>query len=167
MRGFIKTVKINFCPSCGIELAERRFICPECNLNIEEFFEKGNSFSNNDEDNSVELFDGNEELIVVENEGDILNNDKINVNSGDEIVIVVPEGIDEDEIVIDLDELGIDVENLDGDVNIVIEVEGADFEDNEFIDDGDEIVEPNEWFFDDDPYDIVYYEFVNDEDEYE
>ena len=31
-------------------------------------------------------------------------------------------------------------------------------------DDEDYLEEPNEWYFDDDPYDIVYYEFVNDED---
>ena len=64
---------------------------------------------------------------------------KINVKSGDEIVIVIPEDADEDELVIDLDKLGIDVENLDEDVNIVVQIEGADI--------------------DDDPYGIVYYEF--------
>ena len=157
-------VKINFCPSCGVELIEGSFICPKCHLDIEELFGKGYLLASNDDDNSIELFEGNEEMIVVDDEGDVLNNEKINVNPGDEIVIVVPEGSDEDEIVIDLDELGIDVESIDGDVNIVIEVDGDNFEGNEFIDVGDEIVEPNHWFFDDDPYDIVYYEFVNDED---
>lgn len=134
---------------------------------MKNYSEKGYLLASNDEDNSIELFKGNEEIIVVDdelNEGDILNNEKINVNSGDEIVIVVPEGTPEDEIVIDLDELGIDVESLDGDVNIVIEVDGEGFEEAEFLDDMDENVEPNQWFFDDDPYDIVYYEFVNDED---
>ena len=92
-----------------------------------------------------------------------MDNKKININPGDEIVIVVPEGADEDEIVIDLDELGIDVENLGDDVNIVIQVEGEDFGD-EFTEDYGEVVEPMEWRFDDDPYDVVYYEFVNDED---
>lgn len=96
--------------------------------------------------------------------GDIMDNEKINVNPGDEIVIVVPEVDDGDEIVIDLDELGIDIENLSEDVNIVIQVEGEDFEED--ILDDDETVEPNEWRFDDDPYDVVYYEFVNDEDYY-
>ena len=88
-----------------------------------------------------------------------MKNPKVKINSGDEIVIIVPEEIDGDEIVIDLDELGVDVENLDEDVNIVIQVEGAeDVTDDEFIE------EPNEWYFDDDPYGIVYYEFVGDED---
>ncbi len=90
-----------------------------------------------------------------------MDNQNLNVKPGDEIVIVIPEGTDEDEIVIDLDELGIDVENLDGDVNIVIQVEGA--EDDEFLDcgldeDGNPL-EANEWYFDDDPYKIVYYEY--------
>lgn len=89
---------------------------------------------------------------------------KINVNSGDEIVIVIPEGVDEDELVIDLDELGIDIESLDDDVNIVIQVEGAEDIDDEFIDDDDDFIEePNEWYFDDDPYGIVYYEFVGED----
>ena len=61
---------------------------------------------------------------------------KINV-SPDEIVIVIPEDANEDELVIDLEELGIDLEQL-----------------------GDEITLPNEWYFDDDPYGIVYYEYV-------
>lgn len=98
--------------------------------------------------------------ITLIQEEDILENPKINVGSGDEIVIVVPEDFDSDELVIDLDELGIDVESLDDDVNIVIQVEGADEVGEEFVD--DEIVEePMEWFFDDDPYGIVYYEFVD------
>ena len=95
-----------------------------------------------------------------------MENPKINVNSGDEIVIVVPEdAIQDGELEIDLDELGIDVESLGEDVNIVIQVEGAedDIEDD-ILDDEDFIEEPNEWYFDDDPYGIVYYEFVDDED---
>ncbi len=87
-----------------------------------------------------------------------MDNPKINVNSVDEIVIVVPEGVDKDELVIDLDELGIDIEQLSDEVNIVIQVEGADELEGDFIDD-DYVVEPNEWYFDDDPYGIVYYEF--------
>ena len=66
-----------------------------------------------------------------------MENPKINVNSGDEIVIVVPEdAIADGEIEIDLDELGIDVESLGEDVNIVIQVEGAeDVEDDDVLDD--------------------------------
>ena len=89
---------------------------------------------------------------------------KININSGDEIVIVVPEdAIKDGELEIDLDELGIDVESLDEDVNIVIQVEGDDEIDDDILDDEDILDEPNEWYFDDDPYDIVYYEFQDDE----
>ena len=93
-----------------------------------------------------------------------MRDEKVNIQPGDEIVIVVPEGTDEEEIVIDLDELGIDVENLEGDVNIVIQVEGEELGDDELFLEEDEMAEPNEWRFDDDPYDVVYYEFVNDED---
>ena len=93
-----------------------------------------------------------------------MRDEKVNIQPGDEIVIVVPEGTDEDEIVIDLDELGIDVENLEGDVNIVIQVAGEGSDDDELFLEDDEMEEPNEWRFDDDPYDVVYYEFVNDED---
>ena len=91
-----------------------------------------------------------------------MENPQINVKSGDEIIIIVPEDAAEDEIVIDLEELGIDVENLDEDVNIVIQVEGADVFEEDIIDEEDFIEEPNEWFFDDDPYGIVYYEFIGD-----
>jgi hypothetical protein len=94
-----------------------------------------------------------------------LDNPNINIKSGDEIVIVVPEGVDEDELVIDLDELGIDVENLDEDVNIVIQVEGAEELDDFILDDEDYLDEPNEWFFDDDPYGIVYYEFPEEDED--
>ena len=90
-----------------------------------------------------------------------MQNQDIDINSVEEIVIVVPEDAMQDgELEIDLDELGIDLESLGEDVNIVIQVEGADEEDEEFIlDDEDEMIEPNEWYFDDDPYEIVYYEF--------
>ena len=86
---------------------------------------------------------------------------KINV-SPDEIVIVIPEDANEDELVIDLEELGIDLEQLGDEVNIVVQVEGADGFDVDFEsdDDDDEITLPNEWYFDDDPYGIVYYEYV-------
>ena len=87
-----------------------------------------------------------------------MQNQNIEIKPGDEIVIVVPES-DGDEIVIDLDELGIDLESLGEDVNIVIQVEGEDEGDEFMFDDEDEIMEPNEWYFDDDPYEIVYYEF--------
>ena len=92
-----------------------------------------------------------------------MDNQKLNVKPGDEIVIVIPEGADEDEIVIDLDELGIDVENLDENVNIVIQVEGEEEDDDEFLeevfDEDGNPLEANEWYFDDDPYKIVYYEY--------
>lgn len=87
---------------------------------------------------------------------------KINV-SPDEIVIVIPEDANEDELVIDLEELGIDLEQLGDEVNIVVQVEGADGFDVHFEsddNDDDEIILPNEWYFDDDPYGIVYYEYV-------
>ena len=60
-----------------------------------------------------------------------------------------------------LQKLGIDVENLDEDVNIVVQIEGADIDDDVdiFDEDDDVLDEPNEWYFDDDPYEIVYYEF--------
>ncbi|WP_407414120.1 hypothetical protein [Methanobrevibacter sp.] len=91
-----------------------------------------------------------------------MDNQKLNVKPGDEIVIVIPEDADEDELVIDLDELGIDVENLGEDVNIVIQLEG-EAEDGEFIegvfDEDGNPLEANEWYFDDDPYKIVYYEY--------
>ena len=94
-----------------------------------------------------------------------MKDSKIDINSGDEIVIVVPEdAIEDGELEIDLDELGIDVESLGEDVNIVIQVEGAEDVDDDILDDEDFIEEPNEWYFDDDPYGIVYYEFVDDED---
>lgn len=90
---------------------------------------------------------------------------KIDINSGDEIIIVVPEdAIEDGELEIDLDELGIDVESLGEDVNIVIQVEGEDGSVEDLLDDDDFLDEPNEWYFDDDPYGIVYYEFVDDED---
>lgn len=161
-------VKINYCPSCGCELSQGSFICPSCNLDIEELFGKGYLLVSNDGDNSIELFEGDVDdlaigaLRTVEMEDDILDNPNINIKSGDEIVIIVPES-DDDEIVIDLDELGIDVENLDEDVNIVIQVEGED-ESEDYIDE-DYLDEPNEWFFDDDPYGIVYYEFPEEDDE--
>ena len=96
-----------------------------------------------------------------------MENPKIDINSADEIVIVVPEeAIKDGELEIDLDELGIDIESLDDDVNIVIQVEGAEeLEDDDLLDDEDFIEEPNEWYFDDDPYGIVYYEFVDDEED--
>lgn len=96
-----------------------------------------------------------------------MDNPNINFKSGDEIVIVIPEdAIEGDEIEIDLDALGIDVESLGEDVNIVIQVEGEDT-DVDIIEDDDEdfIEEPNEWYFDDDAYGIVYYEFPEEDDD--
>ncbi|WP_458406304.1 hypothetical protein [Methanobrevibacter sp.] len=95
-----------------------------------------------------------------------MDNEKIDANSVDEIVIVVPEeAVKDGELEIDLDELGIDIEELGEDVNIVIQVEGADEIDDDLFDDEDFLDEPNEWQFDDDPYNIVYYEFVDDDEE--
>ncbi|MDO5810303.1 MAG: hypothetical protein Q4Q37_04345 [Methanobrevibacter sp.] len=95
-----------------------------------------------------------------------MNDEKINVNSADEIVIVIPEeAVKDGEIEIDLDELGIDVESLGEDVNIVIQVEGAEDMEDDILDDEDYIEEPNEWCFDDDPYNITYYEFVDDDED--
>ncbi|WP_298521833.1 hypothetical protein [uncultured Methanobrevibacter sp.] len=91
-----------------------------------------------------------------------MNNQNVNVKPGDEIVIVLPESaIDGDEIEIDLDALGIDVESLGENVNIVVQIEGDVDEDGFMLEDEDEdeLKEPNEWYFDDDPYEIVYYEF--------
>lgn len=90
-----------------------------------------------------------------------MNKQDINVKPGDEIVIVLPESaVEGDEIEIDFDELGIDLEALGEDVNIVIQIEGEDVAEDDFLDDDeDEMLEPNEWYFDDDPYGIVYYEF--------
>lgn len=93
-----------------------------------------------------------------------MDDQNLNIKPGDEIVIVIPEDADEDELVIDLDELGIDVENLGDDVNIVIEVEGAENDvevpEGVFDEDGNPL-EANQWYFDDDPYKIVYYEYPN------
>ena len=96
-----------------------------------------------------------------------MNNPNINVQSGDEIVIVIPQdAIEGDEIEIDLDALGIDVEALGDDVNIVIQVEGDEDGFDDILDDDEDFIEePNEWFFDDDPYGIVYYEFPEEDDE--
>lgn len=90
-----------------------------------------------------------------------MDNQNLEINPRDEIVIVVPESaVEGDEIVIDLDELGIDLEALGGDVNIVFQIEGEEGDDDFILDDeDDENIEPNEWYFDDDPYEIVYYEF--------
>lgn len=90
-----------------------------------------------------------------------MKNQNIDVKPGDEIVIVIPESaVEGDEIEIDLDELGIDLESLGEDVNIVLQIEGEDADDEFMLDeDDDEILEPNEWYFDDDPYKVVYYEF--------
>lgn len=98
-----------------------------------------------------------------------MKDSKIDISSADEIVIVVPEdAIKDGELEIDLDELGIDIESLDDDVNIVIEVEGDELLEDDLLDDDDEdfMDEPNEWYFDDDQYGIVYYEFpIEDDDE--
>ena len=95
-----------------------------------------------------------------------MDNEKIDVNSADEIVIVVPEdALQDGELEIDLDELGIDLEELGEDVNNVIQVEGAEDLGDDILDDEDYVEEPNEWQFDDDPYNVVYYEFPDDDEE--
>ena len=95
-----------------------------------------------------------------------MDNEKIDVNSADEIVIVVPEdALQDGELEIDLDELGIDLEELGEDVNIVIQVEGAEDLGDDILDDEDYVEEPNEWQFDDDPYNVVYYEFPDDDED--
>ena len=93
-----------------------------------------------------------------------MKNPRIDVNTGDEIIIVVPEeAFNDGELELDLDALGIDVESLDDDVNIVIQVEGSDIDDEVFDDEFSD--EANEWYLDDDPYRIVYYEFPEDDEE--
>ena len=96
-------------------------------------------------------------------EDDNLDNRNVNIKSADEIVIVLPESaMEDDEIEINLDELGIDLEALGDNVNIVVQIEGADADEGLILDGDDgeeEIMEPNEWYFDDDAYEIVYYEF--------
>ena len=156
-------VKINYCPSCGNELSKGSFICPSCNLDIEELFARGYLLACNEGDNSIELFEGNiDDLIIDDMEDAGFANPDISINSADELVIVVPENGGDDELVIDFDELGIDVEELGEDVNIIIQVEAPDGFDEEIIEVEDFIEEPNQWFFDDDPYGIVYYEFAGD-----
>ena len=158
-------VRINYCPSCGNELSRGSFICPSCNLDIEELFAKGCLLASNDRNNSIELFDGNVGNLVIncfDNrniEGDILDNPNANVRSGDEIIIIVPENANEDELVINLDDLGIDVENMEDNINIVIQVEGMEGCVDAAVDEDDFLDEANEWYFNDDSYGIVYYEF--------
>ena len=99
-----------------------------------------------------------------------MKDENVNIDSVDEIFIVVPEeAIKDGELEIDLDELGIDVEELGEDVNIVIQVEGEGELEGDILvdddDDGDMLDEPNEWYFDDDPYNVVYYEFPDEDDE--
>lgn len=147
-------LNIYYCPSCGQKLSEDSFICPNCHLDIGELFGKDILLSDNEEGRSVELFDGSLE-------SEVIDAHDLSIGDGDEIVIVVPQS-DDDEITIDFDELGIDVESLGDNVNIVIEVDGAE-DGPDILDDEDFIQEPNQWFFDDDPYGIVYYEFVDDE----
>ena len=149
-------VKINYCPSCGNELDEQSFICPKCSLDIEELFAKGYLLASNNKKNSIELFEGDEEIIVLDDE-------KNNSDDADEVVIVVPQDSANDELVIDFDELGIDVDDLGDNINIVVEVDGVFEGGEEFDTDKEYIPRANYWFYDDDPYGIVYYEYVNDD----
>ena len=66
-------------------------------------------------------------------------------------------------MVIDFDELGIDVDDLGDNINIVVEVDGVFEGGEEFDTDKEYIPRANYWFYDDDPYGIVYYEYVNDD----
>ena len=52
-------VAINFCPSCVSELTRGSFVCPECNIAVEELFAKGYLLASNIQNNSIELFGGN------------------------------------------------------------------------------------------------------------
>ncbi len=95
-----------------------------------------------------------------------MKDSEIDVDSVDEIVIVVPEeAIKDGELELDLDELGIDIESLGDEVNIVIQVEGDEELGDDILDDENYLDEPNEWQFDDDPYNVVYYEFPDEDDE--
>ena len=117
---------------------------------------KGYLLKSNTDDNSIELFKGNEEMIIVDDAPEA------EINSDDEIVIVLPENKNNDEFVIDLDELGIDLESLGKEVNIVVQVDRANLDENFEFNDGE--IPQLEWCFDNDPYEIVYYKFINIED---
>ena len=59
-------VKINYCPSCGCRLSQGSFVCPSCNLDIEELFGRGYLLISNDGDNSIELFGGDIDDLAVD-----------------------------------------------------------------------------------------------------
>ena len=106
-------------------------------------------------------------VMIVKNEEKVLGRCLESVQGiVDEIVIVVPEdAIKDGELELDLEELGIDIESLGDEVNIVIQVEGEEELGDDILDDEDYLDEPNEWQFDDDPYNVVYYEFPDEDDE--
>ena len=52
-------VAINFFFSFGSELTQGSFVCPECNIDVEELFAKGYLLASNIQNNSIELFEGN------------------------------------------------------------------------------------------------------------
>lgn len=147
-------VRISYCPSCGNELSQGSLICPSCNLDVGELFAKRHLLASNDGDVGNLVINSFDNRNI---EDDIFDNP--NANAGDEIIIIVPENANEDELVIDLDKLGIDLENMDDNVNIVIQVEGIEGCGDVIGDEDDWLDEANEWYFNDDPYGIVYYEF--------
>lgn len=144
-------VKINYCPSCGSKLLNGSFICPFCGLDAEELFAKGYLLKSDASNNSIELLDDS---------NDILMNDVKNNNEN--IVIEIPEDADED-IIIPLDDY-IDVDGLsDGQpVEIVVQIDGDGS--NYELDGEDDANYPFEYYDDDDPYDIVYYEYSDEND---
>lgn len=144
-------VKIDYCPSCGGKLIEGSFICPFCGLDAEELFAKGYLLKSDASNNSIELMDDSKDILM----NDVENDDA-------EMVIEIPEDADED-IVIPLDDY-IDVDGLNEGqpIEIVVQVD-SDGSNYEF--DNDDVNYPFEYYDDDDPYDIVYYEYAGDDED--
>ncbi len=145
-------VKIDYCPSCGGKLIEGSFICPFCGLDAEELFAKGYLLKSDASNNSIELMDDSKDILM----NDVENDDA-------EMVIEIPEDADED-IVIPLDDY-IDVDGLNEGqpIEIVVQVD-SDGSNYEFDNDND-VNYPFEYYDDDDPYDIVYYEYAGDDED--
>lgn len=145
-------VKIDYCPSCGGKLIEGSFICPFCGLDAEELFAKGYLLKSDASNNSIELMDDSKDILM----NDVENDDA-------EMVIEIPEDADED-IVIPLDDY-IDVDGLNEGqpIEIVVQVDsdGSNYE----FDNDDDVNYPFEYYDDDDPYDIVYYEYAGDDED--
>ncbi|KZX13007.1 hypothetical protein [Methanobrevibacter oralis] len=145
-------VKIDYCPSCGGKLIKGSFICPFCGLDAEELFAKGYLLKSDASNNSIELMDDSKDILM----NDVENDDA-------EMVIEIPEDADED-IVIPLDDY-IDVDGLNEGqpIEIVVQVDsdGSNYE----FDNDDDVNYPFEYYDDDDPYDIVYYEYAGDDED--